>query len=348
MVPIGSEPVFLFPHEEQYRILADSLELELDTLLAVAARYASEALAILPEQEAVREALEFSHMKHAYPYPFDRVTASRAAFGRVLADLTDARLLDDAPPHVHRLLRTVDIELLDLRPRDRPDIVPAPPAAGHDQTIERWLADIKTRLQEHITASTGKEHILIAAKSRLTVLNWGHLEEDLECGTTIGTDEPAEGRTFARQRSMTLSDLVTAPASERPENGEPLAVENAGAHWFLQTQADWLAFRPALAATLAWIPDPAQPGRWHTAAGDLAVETIRWVDGWPGHAGPEHDDTEADGHAVTLAPAGLAAVTAAFGQITRHFTLTRHGLDKRVQVEPMSVTRSLPVAPPTL
>ena len=245
-----------------------------------------------------------------------------------------------------RLLRTVDIELLSLTPRGRPDVVPVPPPAGHDQTIERWIADIETRLEEHITASTGKERTLIAARSRLTVLNWGHLEENLECGTTVGTDQPAEGCALERGPLITLRDLVTAPTSRRPENGEPLVVENIG-HMFHQTQADWLAFRPDLAATLAWTPDPAWPGRWHTAAGDLAVETIRWVDGWPGRASPAHDDTEADGHAVTLTPPGLADITAAFGQTTRHFKLTRRGRDDGVEVEPVSVTRSLQTTAPT-
>ncbi len=344
LASFGSDLLFPAPYEEQYEMLANGLGLDLDTLLGVAARYASEALARLPEQEAVRGALESSHMKHAYPH--QELAASRAAFGRVLADLVDAGGLDDAPQQVHRILRTVDIELVCRTPRGRPNVLPAPPSAGLDQTTARWCAGIESRLEEYLATSTDHDRVVIGAKSRLTVLNWGHLEEDLVCGTTAGMSGPAEGRVFARRHSMILRDLVTTSARGRLGNGAPLVVENVG-HTFHQIHADWLAFRPDLAATLAWTPDSSRPGRWRTAAGDLAVETIWWVDGWWGRAGPAFDDTEADGHAVVLTSRGLVDVAAAFGETTRHFVLTRRGRDDGAEVEPVSATRSLPVCVPT-
>ena len=72
----------LAPYRDQYEKLAEYLGLNLDTLLAIAARYASEAMSLLPDDTAVREAFRRSHMQYLYllsPY-----VASRAAFGRVL------------------------------------------------------------------------------------------------------------------------------------------------------------------------------------------------------------------------------------------------------------------------
>ena len=339
----GSESVFPFPHEAQYKILAESLGLDHGTLLGVAAQYASKALAILPREEEVKAALMSSQVRHAHP--LEELAASRAAFGRVLADLKDARLLDSAPPHVRSLLRTVDIELLSRTPRGRPNVLPAPPAAEHDQTLARWRDEIGSRLEEYVAVSSGQDRVLIGARSRLTVLNWSHLGEEYVCGTAVGTGGPTEGGIFASGHWMILKDLVNTSASRRPEDGEPLIVENT---WYPlhQMNAGWLAFRPDLAATLGWAPDLTRPGRWHTAGGDLAVETIWWMDGWWGRAGPAFDDTEAEGHAVVLTTPGLDDVAAVFGRTTRHFELTRRGRDDEtgLDVEAVSVTQSLPTA----
>ena len=46
-----------------------------------------------------------------------------------------------------------------------------------------------------------------------------------------------------------------------PDGGEAVVAEN-DASAFFQPAADWLSFRPDLAATLQWTPDPSRPGRW--------------------------------------------------------------------------------------
>ena len=261
---LGSDHVILYPYELQYRILAEGLELEPDTLLGVAARYASEARAMLPDQDEARRAGLSSQTRHTYPS--EDLAASRAAFGRVLADLSAAGLLDGAPQNVRRLLRTIDTELVGHTPSGRPNVVPAPPGAGHDQTITRWCAEVASRLEQYIQASTDGGRVLIGAKSRLTVLNWGHLDEELVCGTTLGTGQSAESRVLDSRPSMILRDLVTNAVRRRPVHGDPLVVENV-APTFHQIHADWLSFRPEVAAVLDWMPDSARPGRWHTKRG---------------------------------------------------------------------------------
>ena len=231
----------------------------------------------------------------------------------MLADLADAGLVDDAPSDVRRLLRTVDIELVGRTPSGRPNVVASPPAVDRYHKVTEWQAGIGTRLQEYVAASANQDRVLIGAKSRLSVLNLALLEEELFCGTTVGTGQPADHCVFGREREMTLSDLVDTSAPRRPESGDFLVVENI-AHTFHQIHSDWLAFRPELAAMLEWKPDSTRPGRWYTKADDLAVETVWWVDGWWGRTSRAFDDTAADGHAVLLTLPGLTDITSAFGE----------------------------------
>ena len=336
---IGYQQTVLWPYEEDYRMLASYLQLDADTLLAIAARYASSALEALPKQEMVRSALESSRLKHAYPsYEID---AARAAFGRVLAEIVDARLLDDAPSRLQaRLFRTIDLEIIGRSPRTRPTVIPTPPAAGHNQTIKNWQQNIDGRLEEYIATSVSGGCILVGARCRLTVLNWGHLEEEFICESTMGADESGTEGKCAYRNSAILRDLV-APTSEiTVENGTPLIFENEGLR-FHQVTANWISFRPGLARTLAWVPDEDRPGCWNTESGDVAVETVWWMDGWWGRFERAFDDTEAVGHVVILTSTGAAELVEKFGVVTRHFQVIRRGLDNGVQIEPISSKRSL-------
>ena len=337
--PLGFNPPLLELNETQYRILASRRSLNLDNVFAVAARFAVQAAASLPDHKAVLESMRFSDAH--FRIPSVELACARAAFGRVLAEFADARLLDDAPPRVRRLLRTVDIELLGRTVRARPAVLPAPPAAGVDKTIDKWRTGIEQRLEEHFRASTRQDQILLGASGRLTVLNWGHLEEEFTCGTTVGTGQPARGRLFVSGRCLLLRDLVRAvPRRLSPRAGESLIIAN-DCSTFFQPSADWISFRPGVAATLNWIPDTTRPGRWHTTSGDLAVETVWWVDGWWGRADRAFDDAVAEGHAVIATLKGLLDITDAFGVTTRHFRLVRHGWDDGAEIDPVSTNRSV-------
>ena len=339
----SSEHVLLAPHEWQYELLSNRLGLNQDTMLAVATKYASEALESLPDPESVTEALTSSQIQHNYPT--ERITASRAAFGRVLGDLADARLLEDMSPKDRVLLRTVDPEVLCRAPEHRSSSIPEAPPAGVDKSLSDWLEGIEDRLQEYVECSSGKDRFLIGARTRVTVLNWGHLKEELVCGTTVGTGKVDNGRLMIRRESLILRDLVARPARRWPEEGEPLVVENIG-HTFHQINAEWLSFRPDLAATLRWSPDTEKPGCWRTASGELAVDSIWWMDGWWGRAGRSFDNPEAEGQAVVLTLRGLEELTKAFGMVTSHFTLSRRGRDEEVQAKSVSISTSSPVFVP--
>ena len=315
---IGAEAPFLAPHEEQYAVLAEHSGLDYDAVVAVATQYASTALDALPKQTAVRGALAAARMKHSFADV--RVPASRSAFGMVLADLKDAGLLDDSLAKLARMVRTVDVDALTRLPAHRPDVVPDPPEPSYELTAERWRSEMEHRLDEHEAAQRTAGRILIAARSKLTVLNTSQLYEEFTCATAVGAEPPED--LFARREGSTLRDLTRGGSGQIPDAGEPLVVENVG-YTFHQLRADWLAFRPDLARGLRWTADPSMPGRWHTATGALAVETVWWVDGWSGHGDTHPSDTDADGHAVILTSEGLTDLLSVSQQMTSLLHLER-------------------------
>ena len=333
---LSSEAAIVAPYEPQYRLLAESLGLEFDTLLAMAAEYGSQALRHLPTEAVTRASLRSVSMKHIFVLA--EATAARAAYGRVLADLADARMLDGLPAPVQQMLRTVDIDALNRRPTNRPIAVPEPPQAGLDQSVQLWQASTESRIDEYVEAARTTGMALIAATSTLTVLNTYHLEEGLTCGTTVGSEPPAD--LFVHRCSAILKDLGAPAEPHIPGPGEPLVVEN-NESLFHQAGANWLAIRPDLAAALGWEPDSDMPGRWYTAEHDPAVESVWWVDGWWGRGSNKFDDTAAKGHAVVLTSAGLADITTVLGAMTTSWRLTRDAQINGGRPAPIEANRTI-------
>ena len=338
---VGQPAPMLDPHEEQYAAIAEHTGLALDTLRRIADGYAREQLNLLPTDAAMQDALQAAEFGHYFPHA--RVWASRAAFGRVMADLRDAGRLDDAPARLTRMLRTVDIGLLNARPGQRPSAIPTAPEAGHDQTLQRWLAETERRADEYVTAADNG-HTLLGATGALTVLNWGHLQEELSCGTVVG-DRLGDGETLAPVRSALIADLAQPTAPWRPEPGEPLIVSHAGDTFWQWQAADWLSFRPDIASALRWTPDRYHPGRWMTSAGDIAVDAAWWVDGWWTHTSRAFDDTVAQGHVVTLTAAGATELQALVGPLVRQLTLTRTGREDGHDATPVTTVRTSVLRP---
>ncbi len=328
-------------YEDTYQLLAQYSSLDLAAILRVSSRYMDNALATLPTNEDIRSVLEASAVKHNYP--LSEAIARRAAFGRVVADFRDAGMLDGVPPKVNFRFRTVDIDLVGRTPGLRPEVIPDPPTIGYEQTCKQWLDELDARLQAYIRSSDRPNRRLIGAKTQLAVLNWDHLEEEFQCGTTIGDREPLEDGLFLSQTSMRLSDLTVMMKCEDVFRGGPLVLENHAAYAFHQIQADWLAFRPDLARVMGWSPDPSCFGRWLTPANTLAVETVWWIDGWWGRAERMFNDTVATGHTVLITEEGIASIQDTFGTPVRHFLLTRRGKEERANTESVTSKESAPL-----
>ena len=338
---IGPLAQFRDPHVEQYQVLAQFLRMDIEAILGVASEYASQALASLPPQEEIEEALDSTGMRHTLPTTL--VAAGREAFGRVLADLHDAGLLVDAPPHVRRATRTVDMDALVRTPSARPSLVPESPDPAQIDTVDRWLAETANRLNHHVAAASAEGRTLIAATSRVRVYNPPLLYEELRLAPIVGTSPGQD--LFTHRNYATLRDVSAVANARIPDSGEPLVVKNE--MWiFHQMGAEWLAFRPDLAAALGWAPDPSQPCRWLTSRDELAAETIWWVDGSRHQGNLGLASATADGNAVILTEAGLADVGDTFGAITTLFQIRRGTQDEGDGIEPITAIRECTLTTP--
>ena len=337
----GEDAVYLEPYVGRYEALAELRELDVHAVMGVAERYAREALSSLPDSKIVGSALVSVGLNHLYRNK--EVMASRAAFGRVVADLRDAGELDVTPAWVRHAVRTVDIGLLAEEPEARPEVVPVAPKAGHEQTLTRWLDGVETRLDECVGASVKRGLTLLGAVVRLTVLNRHHLGEVYLCGTITGS-EPDGAVSFRQHRSLTREEAAGGWEAEQPDSGQPLIIENDGSS-FHQYQSDWLAFDPRVAASLGWMPDLSQPGRWRDTKGDVMVKSVWWIDGWWGHGERSFGDTEAIGYGVIATNAGLQSILSGVGAVTRKFDMRRNGRDQGAVRETHSAHRSLVLTP---
>lgn len=324
----GDGVSFLFPFAETYEAVSAVAGLELDAVLAVAGRYASEALALLPEQELVMDSLSASSMRLANPS--NLVLASRSACGRVLGDLLDAGRLEDLSPDDAPLCRSADIGLVGARRSPKPSAVPSPPSAGHDQTTERWLSETESRMDEFVSAARAGSSQLIAGKSSLTVLNWPHLEEEFRCFVTRRSRFAMPERMFNAIRA----DLEWDGVSGNMNDLESIVLENE-AMAFMERRSDWTAFHPVLARSLGWVPDAKMLGGWLDGS-SVAVYTVDWNDGTWGRSGPMFDDTTSEGFATIISVEALVKVQELVGPLDLVFHLKRYDQKK---TQPAKITQ---------
>ena len=306
-------------YAEQYDLLATFTGLDIDALVAVAAIYAAQAQESLPQNEAIHRASSSAGFR--FQRRTSTIAAAREAFGRVLGDLEDARLLQDLPPFARDMIRTVDVDALTRTPRRRPNVLPDLPDVDVTRVTDRWSGQAEDRIDEYVNAARRDQALLIAAETTLVLRRSYDLHEKLTVAATVGAEPPR--RRFAKSEFAMLSDLVAPTEAITPGACEPIILHNIP--WgFDQISAEWLSFRPEIAAALEWEPISSRPGCWRTARGDLAVESVWWTDGWWANAITSSDDTGSHGHGVILTAAGLAEITAAFGGITSHFSLARN------------------------
>jgi hypothetical protein len=116
---------------------------------------------------------------------------ARTAIGRMVRDFEAAGYLDNLEAKDQRTFASFDPPLVGLRPDARPDLVPAAPLAGHDQTLTCWIDGTTDRLDEYRDALGRADGLVIAARARTTVLDWGHLEEAFASTTVVGPPPPS-------------------------------------------------------------------------------------------------------------------------------------------------------------
>ncbi|MCW4459754.1 ATP-binding protein [Microbacterium sp. MPKO10] len=326
---LGADPPFLAPFEGAYRLLARVSGLDVNTIITVAGHYATKSLENLPESEPAKSALLDAGMKLIHPSSV--VLASRAAFGYVLGDLVDSGRVGPLPLHVESVLRTGDVAMVGRGYDRMPNMFPAHPPAGHDQTAEAWAAGAEARIDEYVRSfQTGPDQI-IGARGNLAILNWPHVEEHFACD--IVRRGESRMRTVVRVNAWT-SDLAATSLALGELDEAPFLLRNES-NAFMERHANWLALHPGLASLLGWKSDSKSIGGWRTATGCPAAATTIWTNGTWGRYGQMFDDAVSEGCAVVLTQEGLSEVKALLGPLDLILSLSRmdhhgNGLETKV------------------
>jgi hypothetical protein len=323
---IGAADLKLATYESVVRMCAAAAGLDEDTVVEHGVSMMRQRRDELPPDGEARAALNEANVNFLFPYLY--IFTARSVAGRIVHDFQAARRLSNLSTSDARLLRSFDPALIGLRPGPRPALTPPPPPAGHDTTLERWIAGTSDRLDQYVAALEAAGGYVVAAKAQATVLNWINAEEEFVCSTIIGKWTES-GQPSARPSNVynhVKADLSATVPGREPQDGYSLAIENV-AFMFHQLEADWISFSPAMAAHLRWTPRVAEPGVWETSDGQMAVHTIEWVDGWPGHGDRAFDDTEGAGMIVLVTPIGARELASRLAPLTRVSRLNRWGRD---------------------
>lgn len=322
---LGALDLELGLYEDVVRLLADLADLDQDELLGHAMYLMRQQRMSQPTTEETREALARADLKLAWPS--STLLIARSVVGRMLYDFRSGGYLVDLKIADGRLLSSFDSKLVGLRPDKRPSAMPDPPPAGIGEELSNWVEHTSDRLDEYARAVERTDGVVIAARARATVLNWGHLNEEFIYTTKIGEKSEQVNEHHADPWPVTdvlLSELSSSNLTISNHGGEDLAIVNVA--WrFHQLGTNWMSFSPNIAAKLEWVPIVGAPGSWNNAVGELAVSSLRWVDGWFGHAGPAFDDSEADGMLVFATTAGAAELSRAYPALVRYSRLIREG-----------------------
>jgi hypothetical protein len=330
---LGATEVNLGPYEGMVRYLAHVADLNESDLIEHALLRVRDERLSFPTDPDLRKALSGAGLN--FRFPMASYFISRSVVGRMVDEWYSAGLLGvrDRP----RMTRSFDPDLFDQNFVARPiDLTPTQPPAGHDPRLSIWLAEIEARLDAYVIALGGRAHeVVIAATAAANVLNWGYLEEDFTCCLRSGDFSDADQRHArpAFELHRQLADLAEKPAKgSESRTGQAMAIQNFSPT-FQQHASEWIAFSPLVAAHLCWTPDAERPGTWLTGAGDVAVYSIRWSDGWPGRGERMFDDVESGGQLVVASSAGWTEMVEAFGEFTRVSRLDRRGRDSNGETD---------------
>ncbi|MCZ2812019.1 hypothetical protein O2W15_11295 [Modestobacter sp. VKM Ac-2979] len=269
---------------------------------------------------AMADRLKRRGQQHTYR-PWAYLVGRRAA-GRVLADLTDAGLVDGAYPAFAFDLLAPDLLRLEAGPL--PDSIPRPwrPATVSSYDTRGWCGEAQEAL-EHYRVSLASEPDFVLAE----VSDWGSLEWGL----------PREERRLdpVQFRGLNSAGLpVRAPAIE----------QGGTAYWYpnrahfawrrsellvrgfeMLTNAPflrWIAFHPSAAEALDWEPLEGQRFGWRGSDGGWRARTDYSVRGLLSHNPPAHSYV-AEVWRVVLSQRGREEVEDRFGSLVRRLTVTR-------------------------
>jgi hypothetical protein len=265
--------------------------------------------------------LEDSGLKVGHHKP--HIDPARAAVAYVASELWDAdRLPARAVPEVALMLGLQEPALVLAAPVVRPPWIPPvvfPQTASSFGVPEGW-GDGPADALPLLSARTPTNHFVVGEWTHLSLLGADelHLEDRFSFVEVAGPDDfwdedaLRQGHPpFARQSRLRIRDYLrlAPPLRHLVIAHDVYAVETLGARW--------LAFNPAAARALGWLPGRGGHFRWVRKDGSPAAESVWWTDGEPTWHDRIGRVTVGEGWAVLLSPAAYDEVHAWAPRLTR-------------------------------
>ncbi len=219
-------------------------------------------------------------------------------------------------------LRQCDPGLALAEPAARPaEVAPLPAGSMGDREADAWLSEAGFALPM-LSGVLGDGRLVLAEVSEQEALGRAARTEcrlSALSGEADGTLKP--GREIPQVGRSRVSDY---PGLE-PE-GRPLClvVRHSAGSTYESPAGEWVAFNPALARALGWARDPAGLFRWVDAQGQVAVESLWWVDGPVGLRGMPPEYCVGEGWLVLASPHALAAIASRVPGLRRLRVVTRY------------------------
>lgn len=151
---------------------------------------------------------------------------------------------------------------------------------------------------------------------RLEPQVWSSMDSQSDAAG-VSDPEDIDGDTAAGQAlDAYVADVSHLTADEylaRAGSSYSLVVRNVTFR-FETPGGRWLAFNPALAEHLGWLPAPNGLFRWLDENGTVAAESVWWQDGFMQQRPPQFSDEIGHGWLVRVSPSGWKQISAAVGE----------------------------------
>lgn len=252
-------------------------------------------------------------LKLTYRRP--RSLVAQHAFGLLVSELCDAKVVEWLPPYVREILAVADPpgNLAEVLPRPDWLHIPTITELGKYPSNE-WMAAAVEALPTTFHSPAGdvvlaeltriaRQDNDRAAESRLSVVGHRALNFDDNSEPSIH-DFSHEERYLARDYPM-LRRLERVP----------ITVIAGGS---IMSDARFLALNPSLAFLLRWRPAPTGLFRWENSYGEIMAESIKWAEGNIEAYDTGYQHRASEGWVVLATPAGWRDIQKVITDCVRH------------------------------
>jgi hypothetical protein len=254
----------------------------------------------------------------------------RRALNHAVAELIDSgRIPGDALPALEELLRRSDPRLLRARPGSRPALIVPLERGDREYLRDKWTDAVNVGPSALLATPPVNGQLVLAEETQLHWLDWKRPTE-VRIGVRVRGWPDAAVLRDDEPLKMLCERWVLAPSAEYlgHQAGLDALVVLQDGYKFDTPGRQWLAFNPAVARRLGWLPDEGGLFRWRDGTGSMMVESLWWEDGCPELRPPHPRDEVGSGWLVVASQLGAEAIRRTWGRLTACVRVDRSASDQ--------------------